>query len=66
MKARMYLDVYPGLNLDTAMAWASPPAKLSGTTRIAFDIDVPDKLITEADIIVDAEVVNTDSKYEPT
>jgi len=57
MKARFYIDLYPGMNTQYGLMASTQPyaPKMDSAKRFAFDVNIPDELIYKPDIIA-AEV----------
>lgn len=62
---RFYCDIYRGLINSAMYASTAPGVKGSGNTRLAFDVVIPDYLITEVDVVSPEPVVVTVLKDEP-
>ena len=62
MRVRAYLDIWPGWKPEFAAIYTGLciPEKMAGTTRLAFDIEVPDRLVTQEDETVETTPVEVD------
>ncbi len=47
MKIRMYLDTFRGDEFQYTTAFTNPSRKTKSSTRIAFDVDIPDKVLDQ-------------------
>ena len=55
MKLILYIDAWPGMNIELASAYANPGEKLSFATRYKIEVELPDP--HKPDIEVPAEDV---------
>lgn len=53
MKIKMYMDLWPGVDPNTAglVAYSKPAPKITGNKRIAFTVEIHDQLIYDYDAL---------------